>query len=350
MNQKNLFIIFGTIILVIFISGYTQLVREKIISNLMDQLNSDVINYSASYKKSHEIHYWGGQRSGATDYIDNSTIDITLQNNEVVNYSFRREFKGHPYGNLELQERNYYEYYDKSKTGLCREISIEKSECEFSQFSPPKLGGKLQGCKVTRNLVTGRLIGYEECKCGEHAIPIEVIPGFACSEEVNTENMGPVSKNGYAFYYPETKEGFCYYTAKDLNTSEYWAFECTSDIVLISTSKYNISNLEGAICKGYGDYCDCTFNPPKKSITCSKEIPDSFDAEIKKDLIEYLNEVGIKSITEEDNENGHCYSFFYNKLNHYFCFNEQNLITFAQWGIGREGSSTGVDVNKIEKT
>ena len=104
MNWRNVFfVLVGIIILVIFISGCTQLVKEKItkntvsvvsqadqkiISDLMSKLKLNVPNYEASYKKSHEVDFWAGH-SGATDYSEQYLIYINVIESQIDNYSMR---------------------------------------------------------------------------------------------------------------------------------------------------------------------------------------------------------------------------------------------------------------------
>lgn len=82
---------------------------------------------------------------------------------------------------------------------------------------------------------------------------------------------------------------------------------------------------------------------------CEKKIPPNIDSQIKSNILSYLENINIVSIIEENNQYGHCYSFFHDRLKHTFCFNKQDIIIFAQWGKDiREKRSTNVDINKIK--
>jgi len=357
MDRKNvLFIMLGMIILVIFISGCIKLIEEKlteptsvlkesvvskvnqkIITGLMDQLKSVVNNYEASYKKEQEVHSWA-DHSGAIDYIATSNISIKVSKGQVVEYTVKHIREGRP-----VKKEDYYKYYDKSQDRLCKEEIVSKSGCNPVPLDPPKLGGTLTGCRLSLHPD-----GKGKCICDGELKPIEDYLGFACSEEKNTENME--IRYGHAIYYPETKKGFCYYEAKDKVTGELWAFECDQeDIELKPLVTNNLEPLSNVKCYRYGhNSCTCTFTPVK-TLVCSKDKPSNFDADVKQEIIDYLKDVTISSISEEDNEYGHCYVFFYNQLEHIFCFNEEGLITFAQWGSNiRKARSASVNINRIE--
>jgi hypothetical protein len=318
---------------------------QKIVSDLMLQLNSDVANYAASYKKSREEIYWGGH-SGATNKAYNSTISITIKNNEILNYSFRQEAEGGPFSSFERQEENYYQYYNVSKKVLCTQKFIQYTECEADERPiPPALGGKLTGCKATIYPD-----GYGKCICNGETIPIESSSGLPCSEKVNTENVTFKWIDSSAIYYPENRTGICYFYGENLKTGEFWAFECENKPILMPTG-YNLTDFKGIKCQGPAMGACCEIIPQKELLSCSQENPINFDTEAKKEIIGYLQTVNITGISEEDNHNGHCYSFSYSNLNQTFCFDDQKLISFAQWGTNiKEAGLTNVDINRIEKT
>ncbi len=84
---------------------------------------------------------------------------------------------------------------------------------------------------------------------------------------------------------------------------------------------------------------------------CQKEIPSNFDFDMKETITKYLegNGVEVLSMSEKENEFGHCYIFFYMNLEHIFCFNEQKIITFAQWGRNITTKDTiSIDINRFE--
>jgi len=357
MNQKNmLFIILGIVILIIFISGCTKLVEEKpieptptikepivseadqkIVSSLMDKLNSIVNNYESSFSIEHEVHSWAGH-SGSTDYTAKSEITIEVSNGEVIDYTIQHTKEGWP-----VEKEDYYKYYDKSQNKLCQEEIVSESSCNAISLNPPKLGGTLTGCKIS--LYPD---GRGKCECNGDLKPIEDLPGFACSEDKNTDNME--IRYGHAIYYPETKQGFCYYETKDLSSEQLWAFECDQEnIELKPLVTNNLEPLKNIKCYRYG-YSSCTCNfDPVKTLVCSEDKPLNFDSETKSNILSYLENIEITSISEEDNQYGHCYTFSHDELDHTFCFNEQDIITFAKWGRDiREERSTSVDINKIE--
>lgn len=357
MNQKNTFvIILGVIILIIFISGCTKLVEEKpieptptvkkpvvseanqtIIGALKTKLNSSINTYNASYSEEHEVHSYAGH-SGATDYTEKSNITIKVTNGQVTNYTIKHTKEGWP-----VEKEDYYKYYDKSKNKLCQEKIISESSCNTISLNPPELGKTLTGCKIS--LYPD---GKGKCKCNGELKPIEDLSGFACSEDKNTENM--TIRYGHAIYHPETKQGFCYYETNDPSSKQLWAFECNQEnFELKPLVTNNLEPLKNITCYQYGhSSCICNFDPIK-TLVCSKDKPLNFDSETKSNILNYLGNIKITSISEEDNQYGHCYNFSHDKLEHTFCFNEQNSITFAKWGkdIRRE-RSTSVNINKIE--
>ncbi len=310
---------------------------QRIMVSLMDQLNSVVRNYEASYTKKHEVDSWAGH-SGATHYTEESEISIDVSDGQITDYTMRHTREGWP-----VEKEDYFKYYDKSQYKLCQEEIISESSCNAISLNPPKLGGTLIGCKIS--LYPD---GRGKCECNGDLQPIEDLPGFACSEEKNTDNME--LKFGHSIYYPETEKGFCYYEAKDKASEQFWAFECDQEnIELKPLVSNNLEPLSNVKCYRYGhSSCTCTFNPVK-TLVCSEDKPPNFDSDIKQEIIDYLKDVTISLISEEDKEYGHCYTFSYDELEHTFCFNEQKMITFAQWGkdIKRE-RSTSVDINKIE--
>lgn len=348
MNRKNVYWSLLTIlVLIIFISGCTPLIEkknnvsqadQKIISGLKSRLNSNVINYDASYKRDHEVHHWGGH-SGSTDYTEESNISIEVSNGQVTDYTIRHT-QDSSYPDL---KKDYYRYYDLSQNKLCQEEVVSESECEPITLNQPNLGGVLNGCKMSFSPN-----GRGECVCEGNSHPIEELPGFACSEDKNTDNME--SEYGHAIYYPETKKSFCYYETRDKASEELWAFECNQEnIELKPLVRNNLKPLTEVRCYQYVDYCYCKFDPVK-TLVCSDDKPNNFDADTKRKIIDYLKDVTISSISEEDNEKGHCYSFSYDELDHNFCFDADGLITLAQWGRDlRPEGSTSVDINKIEK-
>jgi len=341
---KPIFIIL-MIFLVIFVVLSIKLIweersfsqEEKAINSLKAKLSSVVNNYNASYFKEHEVHFWAGH-SGATDYTSKSKISIKVSNGQVIEYSIKYSREGWP-----VKSEDYYEYYDKSQNRLCREKIVSKSGCDPIPLNPPKLGGILRGCRLS--LYPD---GKGKCICDGELKPIEDYLGFACSEEKNTENME--IRYGHAIYYPETKRGFCYYEVRDLNSGQLWAFECDQENIELKPSiTNNLEPLSNIKCYRYGyTSCVCTFNPVK-ILTCYEGEPSNFDFEVKSRILHYLEQVAITSISEENNTYGKCYTFFYDNLKHIFCFNEQNLITLAQWGknITKENSRR-VNIYKVK--
>lgn len=356
MSQRNiniLFVMFGVIIFVIFISGCAKVpdkslaertsnseqptvsgADQRIIISLMNRLNSVVNNYEASYKKVHEVSSCAWGSPGATSYEEESYISIEVSDGQITNYTLRYTKEG-----VRVEKEDYFMYYDKSQNKLCKEQIVSESNCTLITLIPPKLGGILTGCK------------YDDFKP-------EDLP--TCSEEKNTSNM--ILKDGYAIYYPETKKGFCYYEAMDNTTKEWWVFECDQkNIKLEPIITNNLEPLSNIKCEQhaqkytfkytrYVETCTCTFDPVK-TLVCSEDEPNNnVDSDVKQEIIDYLKYVTISSISEQDNEYGHCYSFIYGKLRQIFCFNEQNLITFAQWGKNITDSPEGefVNINKIE--
>ncbi len=344
MDLKNTLFAIGLVVVVVFIGSCAkspaelpaaeEVVSEQV-AGLMDRLNSTVGNYKASYKIEHEVHAWFGH-SGATDYIEHSIVEISVLKNEVASYSFSNAVEG-SLSPLELQEKNYYRYYDAPQKSLCTRKFIQTAKCEFGHSMPPKLGGKLTGCKATI-FPDGR----GKCICNGEPIPIE--QGFACSEEVNTENMR-LEDYGNSVYYPENGSGVCYYIAVELETGEQWAFECENRPVL---SPIGLANFSGVKCESPGLDCFCDINPPQDILSCLQENPENFDSETKSSILNHLESIEIASISEEDNGYGRCYAFSHDGLEHTFCFNEQNRLTFAQWGRNiTKDRITDVDINKI---
>lgn len=318
---------------------------QEIIYNLMSRLNSNVINYEASYKRGHEYHYWGGH-SGATDNIEETIISIKVINGQIINCTIRFN-NSNPYFPVE------YTYYN-SETKLCeRVIENDYSSCRLSETPiAPKMGGYVEGCKV--NSDGGRHLCI--CNGNEKSISINenIEPKMPCKEPIMTAGF-ELWDEFNIIYYPETNQSLCYFVTK--SEDNRFAFECQNkNIKLIPVLTYGqLKNLKNTVCRyaKYNHLCGCTFNFTINEI-CDENIPVNFDATAKSDILNYLRNIKITEkiteITEKDYEIGHCYSFLYNGLEHSFCFDEQNLITFAKWGkdSGQEGT-INVDFEKIEK-
>lgn len=356
MNQKNiLFIVLGIIILVIFISGYTKLVEkkliepapvvkelvvseadQKIVASLKNKFNSITNNYEVLYKKEHEVRSWSGG-SGATDYIEKSKISIKVANGQVINYTIKYENGG----------TNYYKVYDFSKQELCQQDVFTSSPCIYTETPiAPDMSGSVMGCKVKS--YGGKYVCI--CNGEEKSISISenIQPELPCTEAIQTSGL-ELWDEFNIIYYPLTYQSLCYFVTKSKDPR--YAFECQNKNIKLIPQIETDQELKNTICR-YSKYnygCSCSFDPINISAGCQKETPSNFDSETKTNILSYLESIEIISISEEDNQYGHCYSFSYDELEHSFCFNEQDLLTFAQWGRDiHEEKSTSVDINKIE--
>lgn len=352
MQLKNTYLLLAMLLTVTFLAGCAQLMTAQtensdetnlIISHMLDRLSTTIPTYEASYKKEFNDQSWAGH-SASYGHQENSTIEIELQNNEIIKYSINQTVEEFPDFPLELQGKNHYQFYDITNKELCTKTLISRTQCEFEKSIPPEFGGTLTGCKAT--IVPD---GRGSCLCDGEPILIDSVLGFACSEEVNTENMELFQNYGHSIYYPENSSGFCYYYTKDMNTEEHWAFECKNKPVL-KPKNITLTNLKGIKCTSPGRTCSCEINPPQYSLSCSQETPKNFDTETKKEITYYLTTINITSISEENHNGSYCYSFFNQNLDNKICFDEKNLLTYAQWGWNlQEEKSTHININTIEK-
>ncbi len=310
------------------------------IRNLLSYLNYSVNNYNASYYIERNFSSWSGN-PGSMDYKVKSKVFVLISNGSVINYTMKYCKKGWP-----IEDEIYYVYYDRNKNKICKENLITRSECEPVQLIPPKMGRILNGCRVSFSPD-----GRDACECNGTLEPIDELLGFACSEKKNTYNMK--LENGVLMYYPEKKEGFCYFIATDRDTGEFWAFECEqNDMELKPLVTNNVTPMTNVKCYDYTNFytnfCDCFFDPVWV-LNCSNGTPMDFNTKIKHDIKEYLNNIRVASIVEKDDKNGHCFTFFFNNLEHIFCFDKRKIITFAQWGSNiREMRRTRIDINRIK--
>lgn len=370
MDNKNISFILILVIFIIFISGCIQIYeepseersKEKEINNsqsgqviempekkelniskadqrrfsdLIEKLNYNVSNYEGSYSKEHEVHYWGGH-SGATDYISNSEIFIKVRENQIVNLTIKYTKSGWPDGN-----QSYYEYYDKSTGQLCRNDIVRSAECRLSETPlPPKMQGIVKGCRV--KFYGGRQVFI----CGDKEMSIGT--ELPCKKDIQTDGL-ELGDEFNIIYNQESNKTLCYFLTK--NEDPCFAFECLNKniklIPLINTKE----TLKNVNCKyrKYNYLCRCSFDSVKIR-NCREETPANFDVEIKNGIKDYLKTIELTPILEEDNEIGRCYSFYYDELEHIFCFDDFDLITFAQFGRNiRESKYTSVNIYKIKR-
>lgn len=361
--MKKLFILFCAIILVIFISGCTKLVEEKpielipttvkepivseadqnIIASLKSGLNSIVNDYEASYNKVHEVHSSAAYSAGATDYTEKSIISIKVSYGQVIDYSIRHTKDGWPF-----EQEDYYQVYDFSKKELCQQDVVGSSSCAYSETPiAPKMSGSVTGCKVKS------YGGKHVCLCNgeEKSISINenIQPELPCSDSIQTSGL-ELWDEFNIIYYPSTDQSLCYFVTK--SEDPRYAFECQNkNIKLLMSQIETDEELKNTVCRysKYNYLCSCSFDNIKIQAVCEKETPLNFDSETKSNILSYLENIEITSISEEDNQYGHCYTFSHDELEHTFCFNEKDIITFAQWGgdISNE-RGTSVNINKIE--
>jgi hypothetical protein len=345
-------VIFTVIISVILISGCAQDTgpvlsqeEQEIISSLMEKLNSPVSDYSGSYYQSITTSYYGGG-SGSTNYLEEKNISIEVANNQVINYTKKHYKDGWPPNG----KVNYYEYYNFSREAICKQHIVSSSGCSYSEEPiPPKMGDSKFGCRLKFDG------GKKFCICGDEEISIDISediqPELPCTETIQTDGL-ELGDEFNIIYYPSTDESLCYFVTGSPEPS--YAIECDNDnIKLIPDIIIPEEELNNAVCRyaRYNHLCDCTFDDVSRGTFCRGEIPSNYDLEIKEDIIEYLETIEILSISEDDSVNQHCFTFPSNGLEHKFCFNEQNILTFAEWGKDiREGRSRDVEINKIEKT
>jgi|GEM_PF-3534796 len=333
----------GFILTIILISGCVQeRVNQEILSGLMEKLNSDSLNYVGSYEKKHEVYLWGGH-SGATDYVEESNYSIEVENGQITNYTIR-----HVKGGRSAQ--NYYKYYDKSSGESCQKDIVSSSKCVFSEEPiPPQMGDILEGCEVKS------YGGKHVCLCGEDEISISISenidPEMPCTESINTEGF-ELWDEFNIIYYPENNQSLCYFVTK--SKEPRFAFECLNEhIELIPTINNTDEGLGNIICRysKYNHLCDCTFDPVETFSKCLEEVPENLDSETKKEIISYLDDINLNLLTKEDNtQYGTCYYVLDKNLKQTFCFDQENLIMFAQWGSNESTSrSTNININTIEK-
>lgn len=311
-------------------------------SNLMKSLNKQVVSYNGSYQEGFYRSSWAG-RSGAGWGSGKSNIYINVYNNKILDYKkqYFGETSSDPY-------EKYLGYYNKAKNKICKKEYTRKSECIPIRIIWPELKEPLMGCKLSRDST----VSIHYCVCGEKEILIHDYEnksfGISCEEDVWQENM----RFGwsYIYYHPEKKEGICFLELID-KEGKYWATLCKNENFTLIPLVDNPNILKNTVCYQRSiNTCECNFDLIE-IITCEDKIPQNLDSEIKKEIISYLNEINIASISEEDNKDyGHCYYFFHKCLEQKFCFNQEGLITYAQWGIDADRQmSTHINTHYFEK-
>jgi len=342
---------------VVFLSGCVNQHNEGFY-NLMDKLNFVPLNYGGNYQKFHEYDQWSGG-SGASSYEELFTISIKVVGGEVTNYSMN-------YSPLDstireddypIFKEKYSEKYDSSKNMICREQYTTVSKCISTGGKTPiapELKKPLMGCKMAFD---SSCLDYYRCIVDGNIVQLY----DDTVRKVTTPTFIDVWQEGLRFgcyyikYYPETKEGICLYDA--IYDSKYWAVLCNDNITLKPLVD-NAEDLKNVVChqKSYNG-CVCEFNPTD-IVYCSEEIPKNFDSETKNEIINYLNNNKIVSFREKNStQYGTCYYAFYKKLKQILCFNQENIITFAQWGSNESssvggahgGGFTDIDMFTVEK-
>ncbi len=331
----------------ILIAGCSQLIEkgkegtppevdQEVLSRFMSSLNTYSSDHIGSYKREFEVHLWGGH-SGATDYTEESEIFIEVKDGEVVDYTLTHQGRG----------GNYREYFDKLDGRLCKEYIMGRSECVVSETPiPPQMIGLVEGCEVESDG------GKHSCICEGNKVSISVTedidPILPCVESVQTQGL-ELWDEFNIIYYAGMDQSLCYFVTK--SEKPRFAFECLNeDIKLIPTGINTDEELENLVCRysRYNHLCSCSFDSIKTVPSCETTTPEDFDLMIKKEILDYLGGIEITSIIEDREDN--CYTLSRNSLEHIFCFDENNLITFAQWGSNiREDRRTNVGINKVKR-
>ena len=359
MNPRESFVFFLFICCVLSTCGCVQPAKEnsqpnqknqEAISELITRINSSAPNYDISYKKTQDIMYYSPYSAGGADEIITSGVSLGVRDGAVANYTMGYSASWGGYGS-----ENYSEYYNASQNETCTEQIVSGSDCNVIPISQT-LGGNLTGCKDDLSPD-----GYGKCICNNFSMPISDLPGFACSENINTDNM--TERYIWAFYYPEANKSFCYIEAKD-NADQLWAIECNQNIILAPLITNNTEPLTDVKCfEDVGNqpgeptgFCSCTFYPVN-TLSCTSGTPANDYQSEKQNMTEYLQYISdndsqdMSTVSEENNGYGHCYLFFYSNLMNTFCFDEQNLVTFAQWGSNVSGTGfANIDINTIERS
>jgi len=346
------------LLLLLFTTGCTNVIKETpndsentydetviseekiIIDKMMNSLNIVVETYSGSYQKENKI-YGSGRHSGASSYVEKSNTSIKIIDGVITNYSMSFIKEGFP-----VSQENYKKNYDFSKKQTCKINIVSNSPCTYSKVPiSPEMGGVIDGCNLRFDG------GKPLCLCDGEEISISVhdvnLTELPCAEPVETEGFELWNEFNIV-YFQDRNESLCYF----MTLSDYpaYAFECENRNIELIPEIETDDELKNMVCKySKANYvCSCSFDTVNAVAECKEETPINYDFQEKTAILRYLESASISSISELDsNIFGHCYSFSYKDNTHTFCFNEQNLLTSAIYGIN-ETSSTGRTVNTTE--
>jgi len=317
-------------------------VNQTSMTDLMVQLESKVNDYNASYTKTHKYDSWGGH-SGATSYSEEWNISIEVSEEEVTSY-IMRYIKDTSYS----EDEDYYKIYNYSNKELCQYNVRASSSCVTSETPmSPEMAGSIMGCEVRSSG------GSNSCVCDGEGKSINVRgriePELPCIENIQTDGL-ELWDEFNIIYYPSTNESLCYFVTTSKSDPKY-AFECTNDHIELIPNIKTEQDLENMICRyrKYNYGCSCSFDPINIKTGCEEETPLNFDSETKDTILKYVVSSKIISMEEQDNEYGHCYISSYNNLEHMFCFDERDGLTFAQWGKNLRNGYSNVDNHKVVK-
>lgn len=321
---------------------------------IVPELSVRPLNYSGTYSEVATIHHGGTYRSGATDTDYNNTIIIESKDGDIIAYEFNGSVgKATPYLAL---------YYDRSTGKMCRTDLVLNGGCKEVNVSQIKFDGPLQGC---RGHAGGGPLIAPDCYCDNERVPIET--GMPCSQEIPTENLRRIWTT--IISYPETGKGDCIIMAKDKDADPVLSYEyffpCEQQGFVLTPDEfykaewprapYSYASTDFSIKQPYellgtlsNVHCaqrsgaqptenDCQCNIDSIRVrTCADGTPPDFDAEIKQQIKEFLEDKTFSYTVGTDIRYGRCYSAMHKNVEQSFCFDRNSALTFAQWGYSWE--------------
>jgi len=307
---------------------------------LMQKLESNISDYRGAYRQEED---YGGD-AGETWYWATSEMNITVAGNRPIAYSAAHT------ENQMSGRTGYDEEYDPVKNGVCRNVVVNSSGCEYSEAPvAPAMNGSVRGCDMVSH-------GWDHaCVCDGVEAPITTNasgnPRLPCTRSISADGL-PSPLEFEIVYYGETGDSLCYFITDGVDPA--YALECLNDNITLVPDVQTNAALKNLVCRydvlkqvyGGGPACECDFDPVQIQ-DCRNAT--SIDSDVKAQFIGILSGTTTSAITETDNETGHCYAFMYRyptaagyqDLEHVVCFDSSNLITFASWGWVYDENPTG---------
>lgn len=334
--------------------------EQRILSELIDTLNHSSDNYRTRWYINREYHSWSGD-SGATDIYEERIVFMEIKNNTIFDYREYINKSGWP-----IDELPTYCYFSNEEILCEKELTTSKCNEKVIELEPEawlKPGKILWGCRLIYPGSTPM------CKCqnGNKLLKYQ-INGFPCMQEFKREyNMRIVYSNVYSYtnHYIAHNASSCFFEVEDKEKNEWWAIPCYNklpNVVYTPDIPNDMTPLKNVECHAvifyYGSnipvnkICSCSFDPIviryKTNIT-----PQSYDLLLKAEIVQLLNifRYTPKDVSKKsDAIYGSCYYFYDKGLNQTFCFDNQSLITYAQFGWNyTKSQSTSIDIYTIRK-